>query len=260
MKQILGLIAIELFKTRKAKVVWITFGAFTLLPIMSGFFMVLLKNPVMAEKWGLMGDKAQLAGSADWPTLLSMLAQGISIGGLFVFGFITSWIFGREYADRTIKDLLALPFPRIYIPIAKFAAVITLCLAATAWVIGVGFILGHAIGLPQWSAEVWQHGLNVLIVASVLTILLSTPIAMIACYSRGYLAPLGFVIMTMILSQIVVAIGYGNYFPWAIPALFSNMSGDGNLLSTASLIVLLGTCLVGYVCTLLYWRYADQNV
>jgi ABC-2 type transport system permease protein len=37
-----------------------------------------------------------------------MLAQGIAIGGLFVFGFIMSWIFGREYTDRTMKDLLAL--------------------------------------------------------------------------------------------------------------------------------------------------------
>ncbi|WP_099156919.1 ABC transporter permease [Virgibacillus ndiopensis] len=259
MNQMLNIIATEFFKSRKSKVIWITFIAFTLLPIMGGFFMFVLKNPAVAEKWGLLGAKAQLAGSADWPSYFGLLAQGIAIGGLLVFGFITSWIFGREYTDRTVKDLLALPFPRIYIPIAKFITTFIWSLLLAVWVIGVGFFVGGIIGLPQWSSTVWEHGLFVLVVTSVLTIILSTPVALFACYGRGYLAPIGFVIMTMILSQIVATVGYGSYFPWAIPALFSNVSGEGNLLKATSVIIIFVTSLIGLISTLSYWRFADHN-
>ncbi len=259
MNQMRKLISTELLKSRKSKVIWITFISFTLLPIMGGFFMFVLKHPDFAKTSGLLGAKAQLAGSADWPSFFSLLAQGIAIGGLFVFGFITSWIFGREYSDRTVKDLLALPFPRTSVPIAKFITALIWSTLVTAWVIGIGFIVGQVIGLPQWSAEVWQHGLYVLVVTSVLTILLSTPVALFACYGRGYLAPLGFVIMTMILSQIIGAIGYGSFFPWSIPALFSNVTGEGNLLSVTGVSIILITSLIGFISTLSFWWFADQN-
>src|SRR5699024_1298166 len=43
---------------------------------------------------------------------INLHAQMIAVGGIFVFGFVTSWIFGREYADKTVTDLLALPYSR----------------------------------------------------------------------------------------------------------------------------------------------------
>jgi ABC-type transport system involved in multi-copper enzyme maturation permease subunit len=46
--------------------------------------------------------------------------QEIVIG----FAFVTSWVFGREYSDRTVKDLLALPAPRSSIVLSKFIVVV----------------------------------------------------------------------------------------------------------------------------------------
>ncbi|WP_235201635.1 ABC transporter permease [Paenibacillus sp. FSL H8-0457] len=37
---------------------------------------------------------------------------------------MTSWTFGREYSDRTLKDLLVLPISRGKIAIAKYVAII----------------------------------------------------------------------------------------------------------------------------------------
>ena len=259
MRTIGKLISIEWFKSVKSKVIWITFVAFSLLPVMGAFFMFVLKNPDSSKDWGLLGEKAQLAGSADWPSYFNLLAQGIAIGGLLVFGFITSWIFGREYTDHTVKNLLALPFPRTYIPIAKFIVILIWAMLLTIWVVGIGFILGHAVHLSQWTSEVYVHGVYVLVVTAILTALLSAPVAFFACSGGGYLAPLGFVIFTLVLSQIVAAIGYGTYFPWAIPALFSNVSGEGNILAVPSLIILLSTSLLGVISTLTYWRFSDQH-
>jgi hypothetical protein len=36
---------------------------------------------------------------------------------------------------------------------------------------------------------------------------------------------LGFVALALVFSQIITAIGYGYYFPWSVPALFSGAGG-----------------------------------
>src|SRR5210317_1575427 len=90
----------EWMKVRRSRVAWLTFVAFSLLPLIGGFFMILLKNPDAASNVGIMSQKAKLiSGQADWPSYFDLLSQGIALGGLIVFGFLTSWIFGREHAD-----------------------------------------------------------------------------------------------------------------------------------------------------------------
>lgn len=120
MNRALGVIQTELFKLRKSKMFWITLGAFSFAPLMGGLFMIILKDPILAQNNGLVGAKANIIGEASWPSYLNLLSQILAIGGIVIFGFVTSWIFGREYSDRTIKDLIALPFPRRTIILAKF--------------------------------------------------------------------------------------------------------------------------------------------
>lgn len=80
-----------------------------------------MKDPDLARRLGLISAKAQIvAGSADWPTYLGFLAQATAVGGILLFALIGSWVFGREYSDRTISDLLPLPTPRRSIVLAKF--------------------------------------------------------------------------------------------------------------------------------------------
>ncbi|WP_224075478.1 hypothetical protein [Planococcus chinensis] len=47
----------ENMKVRKSKMIWVTFAAFTVAPLMAGFFMFILKNPDLAESSGLVGAK-----------------------------------------------------------------------------------------------------------------------------------------------------------------------------------------------------------
>ena len=55
-----------------------------MVPFMGGFFMFILKDPAFARKMGAISAKAQLAGTADWPSYLGLLTQAISIDGLLV--------------------------------------------------------------------------------------------------------------------------------------------------------------------------------
>jgi ABC-2 type transport system permease protein len=47
-----------------------------------------------------------------WEAYLGDVVNIFSIIGFVGCGLITSWIFGREYADHTMKDLLVLPVSR----------------------------------------------------------------------------------------------------------------------------------------------------
>lgn len=259
MNYFLTVLQTEGLKIWKSKVIWITMLAFTIAPLMAGFFMFVLKDPELAKDSGLLGAKAQIAGEANWPSYISLHGQIIAVGGLLIFGFVTSWIFGREYVDKTAKDLLALPYSRSVIVMAKFFAACITNVLLCIYIVALGFLFGWLIGLPEWSVEVLSDGLWTLLIVMLLTIALSAPVAFFASYGGGYLAPLGFVIITLVLSQIVAAAGFGEYFPWSVPALYSGVVAEGYVLGWNSVLVVLITSVLGFFGTLYCWLFMDQH-
>src|SRR5512146_2087566 len=112
---------IETLKMIRSKVPLFTAIGFCMAPLAGGLFMVILKDPEAAKSFGLITAKAQLlTGTADWPSLLNFLAQAVAAGGMILFSIITIWVFGREFSDHTVKELLALPTRRETIVTAKF--------------------------------------------------------------------------------------------------------------------------------------------
>lgn len=260
MNKIKTCVSIETKKLLSSKVPLITMLALMLVPFIGEFFMFILKDPSVAQKLGLISAKAYIMGTADWPSYFSFLAQAIAIGGLIVFGFVTSWIFGREYSDRTINDLLALPMSRSTIVFSKFIVTFSWCLILSTFVLVLGLIAGKIVDIPGWSFNTLIKGISVFGICSVLTILLSPPVALLASIGRGYLSPLGFVVFTIVLAQVIAAIGYGHLFPWSIPAIISGIAGDNDvMIKGISIIIILLTNIFGIAGTILWWRYVDQN-
>ena len=251
----------ELLKARRSRMPLLTVLGFSLAPFAGGFFMIILKDPELARSMGMISAKAQLlAGSADWPTYLGLLAQATAIGGIILFAFINSWVFGREYADHTVKDLLALPTPRSAIVLAKFILVTLWSAALTVIVYLVGLGVGAAIVLPQASAAVFWQGTVTMAVSACLTITLLTPVAFFASAGRGYLPPMGVAILTLLLAQIIAATGWGEYFPWSIPALYAGMAGPAYTQpGMISYIIVILTGLAGMAATFAWWEQADQT-
>lgn len=259
MYKILTCISVETTKFYKSKIPLITILALSLVPFAGGFFMFILKDPTMALKLGFISSKAQIIGTADWASYFMLLSQAIAIGGLLVFGFVYSWIFGREYSDRTIKDLLALPVLRNNIVISKFIVAIFWCLILSIIVFVLGLIVGNIVDIPFWTQEIMIQGILVFILCSILTILVSMPVAFFASFGHGYLSPLGFMIFTLVIAQIVAATGYGHFFPWSIPAIASGVTGnDSAIIEGISIVIVFVTCVLGIVSTILWWRYADH--
>jgi ABC-2 type transport system permease protein len=261
MKNIFLAIWAESLKIYRSKILWITILAFVFIPSMMGVLMFVVKNPEFSSKLGMIGTKAAMLrfGNVDWQTYFGLLNQIIAGVGLIGFAFVTSWVFGREYSDRTAKDLLALPTPRSSIVLSKFIVVAIWCVLLSFILFAFGLIVGGMIKLPGWSSEIAFHSAYIFIVTSLLTILLCTPVAFFASYGRGYLTPVGFAILTLMIAQFTGLVGLGPYFPWGIPVLYTGAAGaESAQLGIVSYIILFLTCIFGLIGTLAWWRYADQ--
>jgi len=85
-------------------------------------------------------------------------------------------------------------------------------------------------------------------------------VALIASIGRGYLPPFGWTVLTVMLAQIAIITGWGDWFPWAVPGLFSGAAGPrAELLGIHGYIVLLVASILGFAATYYWWRTADQT-
>jgi ABC-2 type transport system permease protein len=253
---------VEFLKTRRSRVPFFTALGFSMIPLVGGFFMIILKDPEMARRVGLISVKAQmLTGAADWPTYLGFLAMATAVGGILLFSLIGAWVFGREYSDRTVKDLLALPTPRSAIVLAKFAILALWSALLVLIIYFLGLVIGFAVDLPPASMAEFRQGTLKLAITACLTVALVTPIAFFASAGQGYLAPIGIALLFVLLAQVIAIIGYGEYFPWSIPALFSDITGNyEGVIGGVSFSIVTLTSLAGIVATMLWWQLADQAI
>ncbi len=239
---------------------WITIGGACFITLILGLMMVLVMNPGVLPP-GLLKTKVAMAAiSADWPSFIGFVEMASGAVGIILFGFAVSWIFGREYADHTVKDLLALPTSRTVIVISKLTAVALWCLLIGLIIFTLSLILGLSIKLPFWSANLVLPFAKISLVTTLLSILLCPPVAYVASAGKSVLPAIGFVVLCMGLANLFGNIGLGAYFPWTIPMLYTGAVGaNSNHLPLASYIIIISTGLIGTIGTILQWKYADQN-
>jgi len=189
-----------------------------------------------------------------------MLKMGTGIAGLILFSMIVAWVFGREFADHTVKDLLALPTPRGTIVAAKFVLIFLWTMAITLLIFAAGYGIGLLVDIPGLSSELTLASFWSTVLIGFLTFLLLSPVALIASAGRGYLPPLGWAFLTMALAQIAAVMGWGDWFPWAVPSLLSEFSGSVEPLELHSYLAVALVFVTGTVATFLWWQRADQAV
>ena len=253
----------EWLKLRRSRMLIITVAVFAFVAVMMGFLMFAVKHPEITGRSATLSAKASAIGKADWPSFLDLLIQIVLALGSIGFAVAASWVFGREYSDRVIKDLLALPIARTTIVTAKFVIVGLWGVLLSATLFAVGLLAGLVVGLPLWSPDFLIDFPVRFGISALTTILLCSPVALVACASRGYILPLGFAVLILVMTNFV-AVGLPGimpYFPWAIPALYSGIAVGEAMPrpGIVSLVVLALTSLLGYMGTVAWWRYSDQT-
>jgi ABC-2 type transport system permease protein len=261
MKGFLSALWAEALKAYRSRVMLITATVITLLPVMDGFFMVILKNPEQARVMGLIGTKAQLtAGTADWPSFLYVLLVGSAAAGAILFSFITAWVFGREFSDHTAKELLALPTPRWIIVLAKLVLIACWTAVLSLWVFGVGIATGRLVGIPGAFPGMESAAFGYAVVIVILSFMLMPLVAWFASMGRGFLPPLAWAIGTLAITNIANLLGWADWFPWAVPILVASLAGPkAEPVGFHSFLMVALTFIVGLAATFWWWQSADQS-
>jgi ABC-2 type transport system permease protein len=250
----------ELLKARRSRVPLLTWVAFSILPLVGGLFMFILKDPERAKALGLISAKAQMtAATADWAGYTQVLLLGSAIAGAILYGFIAAWVFGRESVDRTAKEWLALPAPREGIVAAKFALIALWVLGLALWNAALGLAVGQVVRIPGWSPDLGAAVVESLLLIALLSYLLLSCVAFAASAGRGYLLPLAWAFLTMALAQIAGVLGWGEWFPWAVPGLLGSLKGPRvEPLPAHSWVAVLLAGVLGALATFVWWRRADH--
>lgn len=229
----------EMHKIIRSNVFWLVFLVFAFGPIMMGVGIILSGN----------------SGDINWQIYLTELLNNLAALGLIGYTFIAAWVFGREFTDKTIKDLLAKPVSRSHIVLSKLLVILAWNVLLSLYMFAISLAVGGVLGLTGWSAALIWNIFFRFIITSLLFIVVTTPGTFLANVSKGYLAPLALILVIVICSNVFASLGFAPYFPWTIPQLFQ-ITG---VLKLSSIIILAFTGIAGIAGTFAWWRYAEQQ-
>jgi len=250
----------EWLKLRRSRPPWISLLAATIGTAVGGLFTYISLHPEQARDLGLLGDKAQLASlEPGWAGYFGLLAQIVAVGGSLIFGLTMLWTFGREFADRTAKDLLALPTGRGAIVTAKMATAAVWSLLLTGYIVVLGLGIGAGLRLTGWTARTAIDGLVRIAVTAVLTIALTSTFGLAASLGRGYLAGVAALFAALFSAQVIAALGYGGWYPYAVPALYAGITGRADGPHVAGYIAVAAVAVASLAGTIGWWQHADHH-
>ncbi|MEK3916088.1 hypothetical protein [Paenibacillus sp. FSL H7-0331] len=105
-----------------------------------------------------------------------------------------------------------------------------------------------------------QHYLFLILTIGALHLLISAPLALLACISRGYLVPIGFAFTTLMLALVFGPTAIGAYLPWSVPALHLKENGVASFPLVGIsyfLVFLIG--LTGFIGTVKWLQSREQR-
>lgn len=250
----------EFLKLRRSRVPGFTLAALSMGPLGIALFMWIVREPGRAASLGLLGTKANLAGmEATWPAYGEYVAVIAGVGGMLLLSFVVAYVFGREYEEGTAKNLLASPVERHWFVLAKLTVAAAWWAALVAIVLAEALAIGLALGLPGFSVQGALTAAAHAAVAAAVSYLVVPVIAWITVWSRGYMAPIGFAIVTMGLGNLFGKTGWSVWFPWSIvPSLVGMVGNQAESLPAASYVVVAVTFAGGIAGTIAQLRYADN--
>ncbi|HET6351294.1 MAG TPA: ABC transporter permease [Coriobacteriia bacterium] len=250
----------EFLKLRRSKVPLFTLAGLSLGPLGISLFMWIIREPGRAKQLGLLGTKAQLSGlEATWPAFASMLPLIVGIGGMLLLSFIVAYLFGREYEDGTAKNMLGLPVPRAWFVYAKLAVALVWWIALVAFVLAESALVGLALGLPGFSAQILATAIGGSLLAAGISYLLAPVIALVTIWGRGTMAPLGFALGMMALGNLLGHTGWSAWFPWSIVPSLIGMVSSPAVLPVGSYVVVALTFGAGVAGSVWLIRTADNT-
>jgi len=217
----------------------------------------------LAKAGGAWAEAAELGRyTPTWENMLRSNVQGIAgAWGVFLFGFVTAYVFGRERKEGTDATLLTAPVKRRTFALAKMVVVVAWVLALTILSFAIQTV---GMGLAGLDGFAWEHisrSLGQMLSAAAIIYLTLPLVAFVALLGKpGYLKPMVFAVLANGVGMTLATSGSANLIPWAMPVLIGGaswlpiVSGE---LSAASWAVCAGVFAVGMAAVM--WKLGTAS-
>ncbi len=182
--------------------------------------------------------------------------------GVLLLGLMTSFMFGREYAERVVANALTAPMRREQWILAKVLVLGVWYGALVVLSVVVQGVWAVALGKHGFvAADAWAAMTDSLRVGALLLCTMPT-VALIAVATRGVLAPMIFSALGFSAGMIGGIAGWGDWLVWAMPTTISGtfmqlVGRSAADLGTGAWAIAIGTFVLGLTALLLYVDVAD---
>jgi ABC-2 type transport system permease protein len=249
----------ETLKFRRSRAPIMSLVAVAMPPLAAALLLLAAKDPSQAALYAWVTLHAQITElGADWPGYFRLLEITSSVGGLITFSLLMIWIFGREHADKTAKELLTLPIPRELVAASKILVAAPWCLFLQCVMAALGIFIGSCLGIPGFSKDLLVSGLARMVLIAGMTFGLALPFGFLANSGRGTMAAVGALFLVLFFATLMSVLGLGKFFPWSIPEIYAACSSDPTRLGPFSYVLVLMTGLAGALASMAWWRWAEQ--
>ncbi len=183
----------------------------------------------------------------------------VFLTGVPLFSVITTYLFNREYAERTLDNLLTIPVSRVRFVASKLILLFI-------WIMGISFVswgttvilglIGQFAGL---NTAILLQSLREFVVSGGLLFALSTPIVLVAILFKNYIPTVVFATVVTMANVMVANSEYRALFPWSAVLNVASNTYRPEYPPYYSMISIAITSLVGAVLTLIYFVKTDIN-
>lgn len=249
---------LELLKLRRSTVVRLITPILTVLvPLGSIGAVALARSPSLP---GSAAVKFAPYAIGDLMTNHLLVAgQILSVAVFTAGGFAAAWSYGREFATGTAGALAGLAAPRWAVGLVK-AVLLAFWLSAcdVAALVVTGLLSLAAGGWPDAGAG---QSAAVALGSGLLAVALVLPFGWVATVTRSQLGTIGVLIAMVMVTQILVVLGAGAWFPYAVPSLLAGMGGPEAAAAIGPAAILLTAALapLAVLAVIAQWRRLDAT-
>ncbi|MFE5317965.1 ABC transporter permease [Paenibacillus sp. NPDC056579] len=240
-----NLLYTELLKLKRAHMLWVSIIGAAAAPVMMfiGFMNSRSAHP----------DEPVTFEVSFYNTNLYVLL----LIGTLLYGVITSYLFHREYAEDTLKNLLIIPVSKLSLIVSKCLMLFLwiMLLTAVAW--GLTFVLGLIGRFDGLTAAVILVSLKQFFLGGCLLFLLSTPTIFVTLLFKNYVPT---IIFTAVITMANVALASHEYrvlFPWSAVHAIAVQGYIPEYPALYSYIAVSVASLAGFAATVIYFEKSD---
>lgn len=228
----------------------------------SRMFLLSLLGAAVAPVMVVLASYIQMRRDPELEVLFEKLFYDTSLYtflliGVPLYAVVTAYLFSREYAEDTLKNLLTLPVTRSGLLLSKTILLFGWVLLLTALSWGLTLLLGLATGFDGLSGALLAESAGQYAVGALLQALLVTPMIFITILSKNYVPA----IIASIAVTLVNAMGFNSedrgLIPWVAAFDIAYDSLFPTYPAAVSYALIAVTSVTGFAAALLYFRRAD---